>query len=265
MATYLLTWNPGNWNWTSRNEDVEQIRKNGFTDYRWSTGNTKRITNGDRVFLLKQGKEPRGIIGAGYTLSQAPFYRAHWNDPEKEALYAKFRFEVLLAADEEPLLISKLNTGNLKDVEWSPQGSGTSVFPEAAAELEAVWREFLRQRGYSPFESADEIAGPERFIDGAGRQITVNAYERDPRARRACIEHFGAVCVVCDLDMAARYGNLGAGYIHVHHLLPLSEAGGRYEINPTKDLIPVCPNCHAMLHRRKPPFTVGELKKRLRP
>lgn len=86
-------------------------------------------------------------------------------------------------------------------------------------------------------------------IEGAKKTITVNAYERDPKARGRCIEHWGTKCTVCSFDFAARYGDLGAGFIHVHHLTPLSTIGQEYVVDPIKDLRPVCPNCHAMLHR----------------
>ncbi|MHC7993856.1 HNH endonuclease, partial [Klebsiella pneumoniae] len=75
----------------------------------------------------------------------------------------------------------------------------------------------------------------------------------------------GCRCQVCGLDMASRYGEIGQGFIHIHHLIPLSGIKQDYRLNPETDLIPVCPNCHAMLHRRDPPFTPEELKARLRP
>lgn len=101
----------------------------------------------------------------------------------------------------------------------------------------------------------------ELFIEGATRQVTSSVYERDPRARRACLAHHGLKCVVCGLDFAEAYGELGEGFIHVHHLRPLSEIAGEYEVNPITDLVPVCPNCHAMLHRRNPPLSPDELRK----
>ncbi|HEK2705573.1 TPA: HNH endonuclease [Pseudomonas aeruginosa] len=57
-----------------------------------------------------------------------------------------------------------------------------------------------------------------------------------------------------------RFGELGRGFIHVHHVVPVSEIGESYEVDPIKDLIPLCPNCHAMIHRRNPPLSVDELK-----
>lgn len=110
----------------------------------------------------------------------------------------------------------------------------------------------------------DEIAEPDRVIEGAKKQITVNAFERDASARLKCIAKWGSVCTVCDFDFGEVYGSLGAGYIHVHHLKPLSEIGESYTLDPINDLRPVCPNCHAMLHRSSPAMTPEELKKALR-
>lgn len=110
------------------------------------------------------------------------------------------------------------------------------------------------------FHGPDEIV-PGEYCEGATREVTVNAYERDPAARRACIARYGCSCFVCGVSFGERYGEKGAGYIHVHHLKPLSRIGAGYEVNPTEDMRPLCPNCHAMAHRRYPhPYTINELK-----
>ena len=89
-------------------------------------------------------------------------------------------------------------------------------------------------------------------------------YERDRAARQACICHYGLACIVCGLVFEERYGDLGGDYIHVHHLVPISEIGESYEVDPIKDLCPICPNCHAMVHRRYPPFSIDEVRRQLR-
>ncbi len=45
------------------------------------------------------------------------------------------------------------------------------------------------------------------------------------------------------------YGNIGEGYIEVHHLNPISQTEGSHKVDPTTDLVPLCANCHAMIHR----------------
>jgi hypothetical protein len=108
---------------------------------------------------------------------------------------------------------------------------------------------------------AEEISDSASLFEGASRQIFVNAYERNQIARRKCIEHYGPICKVCEFDFGAVYGEIGQGFIHVHHLKDLSTIGARYEVNPIADLRPVCPNCHAMLHRTVPAMTLARLKR----
>jgi hypothetical protein len=114
------------------------------------------------------------------------------------------------------------------------------------------------------FTYPDEISGPERFFEGAKTQIIVNSYERNPKARAECLCHHGYRCSVCQFDFESKYGEIGKGYVHVHHKVPLTHIGKEYVVNAIEDLIPVCPNCHAMLHRKDPPLTVEELKAKLK-
>lgn len=269
MQTYLLTWNPNKWAWDTIDADYARARSQGFLDDRWSCGRSKRIRSGDRVFLLRQGQvprgqDPRGIVASGFVISDQPYKAEHFSEPQRKALYVDTRFDVLLHPYREEILPrTSLDSGALASVHWDTQASGITIAPNAAAELEQLWRTFLLQRGYSPIVLADEIPTAERFWEGALRRITVNAYERDPNARRACIAHFGASCRVCGFDFGAIYGELGAGFIHVHHIRPLSEISAGYEVDPEQDLVPVCPNCHAMLHLTTPPLTVAQLQMRL--
>ncbi len=110
----------------------------------------------------------------------------------------------------------------------------------------------------------DEIGQPEKHIEGAKKQVTVNAYERNPKARAACIAKYGYKCAVCEFDFEKHYGEIGSGYIHFHHLKPLASVGEKYEVDPIGDLRPVCPNCHAMLHKKEPPYSIEELQVMLR-
>lgn len=105
-----------------------------------------------------------------------------------------------------------------------------------------------------------QAAECKNIIEGAVKAIIVNSYERNPEARKQCIEHHGYTCAVCGFDFSKAYGMIGTSYIHVHHVKSLSEIKAQYKVNPVEDLCPVCPNCHAMLHRRQPPFSVEELR-----
>ncbi|WP_222308441.1 HNH endonuclease [Rhizobium leguminosarum] len=74
------------------------------------------------------------------------------------------------------------------------------------------------------------------------------------------MKHFGHKCEACDLSYEERYGPIGADLIHVHHVMPLSQIGERYQADPIRDLVPLCANCHHVAHRRNPPYTVAELR-----
>lgn len=106
--------------------------------------------------------------------------------------------------------------------------------------------------------------------EGAKKQITINRYERNPEARKICIEHYQRKspnnkikCLVCEFDFEKIFGDIGKNFIHIHHIVPLSKLSDierkKYTINPTEDLIPLCPNCHAMIHKNNN-STAEELK-----
>ncbi|MBE8233557.1 MAG: HNH endonuclease [Endozoicomonadaceae bacterium] len=107
--------------------------------------------------------------------------------------------------------------------------------------------------------SQDEVIDSDKYYEGASKTISVNIYERNVKARTKCMELFGLSCAACKFNFESNYGMLGKGFIHIHHLTPISEVGVEYKLNPEKDLRPVCPNCHAMLHRTQPPLSISEL------
>lgn len=109
----------------------------------------------------------------------------------------------------------------------------------------------------------EEVETPEQFIEGASKTVSINTYERNSVARAKCLQHHGYLCAVCKFDFADFYGAIGDKFIHVHHVVPLSEIGKEYVLNPIEDLIPVCPNCHAIIHRTRPAMSVEQLKKHL--
>lgn len=110
----------------------------------------------------------------------------------------------------------------------------------------------------------EEVTAPsELFLEGALKSIQVNAYERSAQARDACIQYHKAVCAACEFDFSRAYGAIAKGLIHVHHIVPLSEIRKEYQLNPITDLIPLCANCHAVVHRRTPALSIAELREHL--
>lgn len=96
-----------------------------------------------------------------------------------------------------------------------------------------------------------EIPEPEPYdkLEGKKHQESVTRYERDRGNRKTCIAHYGYVCQVCGMNFEQTYGDIGKDYIEVHHLHPVAK--GERKVNPVEDLIPLCSNCHSMIHRQE--------------
>ena len=99
-----------------------------------------------------------------------------------------------------------------------------------------------------------------KFTEGDVTQVSVNRYERNSEARRDCIDFYGISCKACEFNFEKIYGKPGKDFIHVHHIVPISKIGRNYTINPIKDLVPLCANCHSMIHRTNPIMSVSKLE-----
>lgn len=99
------------------------------------------------------------------------------------------------------------------------------------------------------------------YEEGTKHSILSTVVERNALARQACIDHYEYKCQICFFDFVDKYGELGKNFIHVHHIEDISLKKRQYNVDPIRDLIPVCPNCHAMLHRKRPAITPDELRK----
>ncbi len=109
-------------------------------------------------------------------------------------------------------------------------------------------------------EDSDELY-PEQ--EGIAIEVKSIRYERSRVNRKICLAHKGYKCSICGFDFYEKYGEIGKDFIEVHHTTPVSEMGEGYKIDIDRDLIPVCSNCHSMLHRRKPPFRPEDIKKKI--
>jgi hypothetical protein len=104
----------------------------------------------------------------------------------------------------------------------------------------------------------------EPLLEGKIFTNHATVYERNPAARRQCIEHYGLSCIICGFNFNATYGNASKNYIEVHHLTPISAIGEEHNIDPIRDLRPVCSNCHSVIHLHYPPYSIQEVKDMLR-
>ncbi len=262
MATYLLTWNPKRFAWDNISEMSNAVQNGDAIVDSWSCGNSKSIKIGDRVFLIRLGVHPKGIVGSGIVTRNsydAPHWDAERAEQGRTCRFVDIKFDRLLNPLQDTILSRDLlNWPPFDKVHWDAQASGIRISDEVVAELESLWANYSEG---SKFTLPDEVSIEEEvFYEGALRQITVNAFERNSSARQKCIEIHGTKCSVCNIEFGLFYGDVMNDYIHVHHLKPLSEIGESYRINPAEDLIPICPNCHAVIHSKKPPYCPEEVR-----
>lgn len=178
--------------------------------------------------------------------------------PKDGQYYGAYRFDINSVKVFEPITLAELNRID----------SNITAFSQVKQEINSQFMDEIndlikaKQIPILP----DEIPRQEKLTEGAKKQIVVNAYERSYKARKACIEHYGFRCVVCGFDFAKFYGDEFEGIIHVHHVKPLFEINESYEVDPIKDLRPVCPNCHSALHSKIDGkfYDIDELKSKIK-
>lgn len=260
MRGILLTWNPERWPIDPQERtELETQYKSNFLG-RWSTGGTLNVPIGSPAFLLAQGKRP-GIVASGFTRSDV-FQDANWEGRRTQTNYVEVDFDEWIPLDVR-LPKSELLVG-APTVKWNPRASGTSFDEQGVKDVEVLWTEHLDALGIGYVRQPEEPSMSEGFPEGAFKQVPVNRYERNRHARQRAIEIHGLDCKGCGFNFQAAYGSLGKDYIEVHHIVPISEIKAGYSVNPETDLVPLCANCHAMVHRENPPIKPEALRKRLK-
>jgi len=196
------------------------------------------------VVVARRGRKCIAAIGI---VTSMPYY-----DPKK----AKKSFE------PEPAYPNHLDikwNDVPRDVQFQNQVFGMQAIHSISKES----LQGLLNRSSGPNGSIypDEITNDVDYITEGGRKtVIVNAYERSGRARSVCLRKYGYHCAVCGMLFANVYGEIGINFIHVHHNNPIAARKKAYRIDPSRDLTPVCPNCHAMLHSCSPPLTINKLR-----
>lgn len=150
MPTYLLSWNPNHWHWPDLAETAASVMAGERVTEQWSCGNTKVIQAGDRVFLIRLGKAPRGIFGAGHAVS-TPFYAPHWNEERRArgdvTLYVMVAFDWLVDPEGEPEAMIAFQyleaEPRFSAMKGRLQKSGARIPDAVAAALEAEVRQMM--------------------------------------------------------------------------------------------------------------------------
>jgi hypothetical protein len=252
MPAYLLTWNPEKWQWADLGETVNRVRGGESLEERWSSGNTKAIAPGSRVYLLRQGAEPRGIMASGWTTAEVE-EDLHWDRRRARrgdlANYVRFVYDTMLNPESEASLDPRDFSPELASAaHWAPFASGTSISDAAARHLEELWAAHtigVPSLGLSDHElSALEGKVLYRMVRHRSRERSLRQAKLDEASRLGQLR-----CEVpgCGFDFAERYGALGRGYAQVHHLHPLASVDVPSRTT-LADLAIVCANCHVMIH-----------------
>lgn len=211
-----------------------------------------------------------------FEYSETKYYAVFRNEPARRA------FAYLNPAKGSVRLFLPLDAGDEPHLQPTPSTSSwaarfPSVFPIAGEkDLSTATRLIVKSNAAigpstrkrtvnrPEYLAAEELSSEIDYVEGSARPVLVNAYERNRRARERCLRHYGRSCAICGFNFEARYGESAAGYIQVHHIVPIAKVGKQYRLNPITDLRPVCPNCHAVIHRSEPPFSIEEVKQMLR-
>ena len=134
---------------------------------------------------------------------------------------------------------------------------------QSIQELQQMKSEYEKfQKGQTQLQLPTGVDGGVDPTTGLPRQAQITPYQpiEIVDVMEAGLKHFGYDCQGCGMNFEKTYGEVGKNFIHVHHIIPISKRVGSYEVDPAKDLIPLCPNCHGIVHRRKDPYTIDELK-----
>lgn len=251
MEYYLLTLNIEYFKW----EEAPVRTYNGIETKRWSCGRNKQIKSGDRVFFLKQGQGERGIFAQG-EVKCAVYQEEHWNIKNQEANYVDVEVKEEVSYDSEYFMTREYLIRMFEEVNWSPMSGGVGLDIEVGEYLWEIFGTTKESEYIAPYQEEDRKG----YLEGAVTKVVVNKYERNPKARKRCIDYYGYNCYACGEDLEDKYGEEGKNFIHIHHEKPLNTIREGYEVDPIKDLKPVCPNCHGIIHRKKDYLTMEQLK-----
>lgn len=234
--------------------------ENGETFVDWRQSNDFAI--GDVVFLYKAFPKSQvayrmEVAKTGLSFDESTDKKVFWKDQslfyQGLGSHRYVRFRLLMKYPDGMLTFAAMHEHGLR-------GNIQSVMLCKNQELLA----FLKgDTTLFPLGGGREGASVAEYTEGEVHEVVLNHYERNREAREACIAAKGCRCAVCGFDFEQTYGEIGQGFIHVHHLVPISSIGKAYQLNPTTDLVPVCPNCHNMLHRKEPPYTINELQQNM--
>ena len=243
-------------------DHTSSFEHHSFID--WRQGNVN-FEIGDIIFIYST--RPTSMIQYKCVVEKVDFFypnirddKDYWKDENEYQKSINGKFMRLKLIDQ--IYNPKLSLDNLKL-------NGLSAAPQGPVKVKPQLLDYINSNFSDNYQTEifPEMLDSENVeFEGIKKQILVNKYERSSIARKKCIEYHGLNCKICGIKFSDKYGEIGNEFIHIHHLTPLHKIGKEYKVDYKNDLVPVCPNCHSMLHRKiggiEP--TIDELRNMLR-
>lgn len=233
---------------------VDAFDKLDIIDWKQSQ-NLKRAKKGDILYiyisspiksikyqcLIKEVNKPKSTIDDSQFVLKGDNYINYGNYME---------LELLNKLDDDQLDLEFLQDNGLKG---NVQGPMT---------LKEPLKSYIQKVLKTNILNLDNELENTEYVEGKPYVQYGIKYERNQALRNEAIKLHGTTCKVCGFDFKAKYGDLGEGFIEIHHLKPMFSIKKEVTVDPLKDLVPLCSNCHKMIHRNaKQPLTIKELTK----
>jgi 5-methylcytosine-specific restriction protein A len=245
MKAYLLTYNPAIWTWENIDDEIRMLQEKGSVETEWDCF-TKSPEEGDIFFIVAVGlqSQKKGVFCSGIVKELQKNVSSLINH-KKNTNRIIGSIDFLLNPNTDDILemgyLQKHFPGQL----WNPRSCGIAIKDKCVDELLDSWEGLIEKS-----KKYKNVSSTGVFYEGNPQHRLSTVYERSGSARSACIKKYGYKCAVCGMVMEEKYGEVGKDFIHIHHKDFISGYATGHEIDPITDLIPVCPNCHSMLHRK---------------
>lgn len=163
---------------------------------------------------------------------------------------------LLNTLEEDRLRLKDLQDNGMKGAVQGPRSLKGELLDFVLSQLSSVIEES---------HSEDQILENVIYKEGKMVKQYGTKYERNQKLRNKAIELHGVTCRCCGFNYEEVYGEIGKGFIEIHHIKPMYSIKEEIIVDPTTDLVPLCSNCHKMVHRKKEqPLTIEELKQTIK-
>lgn len=261
MPSYLLTWNPLKWSWTELANKLSDFEATGFTKERWSCGNTKRIKAGDRIYLIRLGKEPKGIVASGIVCGSLK--EKHWDNKRSTALYVDIQIDKLINSPQDVLIRREELKQKFSSMRWDTQVSGISIPDDISAWLEQelsivsskerikLSLQILEDDFSERLEKSKELSSKqrqERLVKAPRLPQKVEAlttvFLRNADVIAEVLARSKGCCESCGNPAPFMRASDSSPYLEVHHKVRLADDGE----DIVENALAMCPNCHRKAH-----------------